>query len=89
MLEQLVGAGMDVARLNFSHGSLDEHAERIRNLRAAGEKAGRHLGILMDIQGPKIRVGDIEGGSYELIEGEIVTLTADRERSTPSCIYVA
>lgn len=80
---------MDVARLNFSHGSLDEHAERIRNLRAAGEKAGRHLGILMDIQGPKIRVGDIEGGSYELIEGEIVTLTADRERSTPSCIYVA
>lgn len=88
MVDKLVAAGMDVARLNLSHGSFAEHAARIRNIREAGRAAGRWVGILLDIQGPKIRIGDIEGGSRVLTEGEIVTLSADPSRHGPHCIYV-
>src|SRR5690554_5137765 len=88
VLEQLILAGMDVARLNFSHGTYEEHAARIENIRAASDKAGRHVAILMDIQGPKIRIGDIEGGSRELHEGEIVFLTPDPALQGPDTLYV-
>jgi len=52
----LIAAGMDVARLNFSHGTLEEHERRINNIRAAQKRAGRPIAILLDIQGPKIRI---------------------------------
>ncbi|HZG41652.1 MAG TPA: pyruvate kinase, partial [Longimicrobium sp.] len=53
----LVDAGMDVARINFSHGELDRHAETIANVRACSREKGRPIAILGDLQGPKIRVG--------------------------------
>jgi pyruvate kinase len=56
-IDSLIQAGMDVARINFSHGDLDRHAETIRNVRAASTRAGRPVAILGDLQGPKIRVG--------------------------------
>lgn len=65
-LEGLIEAGMDVARLNFSHGSEEWHRERIRLLRELAEEHGRPIGILLDIPGPKLRVGDIPAGSVEL-----------------------
>ncbi len=62
MLEKLVEAGMNVARLNFSHGSYEEHVEVIRAIRSISRTLSRPIGILLDLQGPKIRVGKLEGG---------------------------
>ncbi len=76
MLEKLILAGMNVARLNFSHGTHAEHAERIACLRSLAEELGRPVGILQDLQGPKIRVGILDP-SLELNEGEVVTLYAE------------
>jgi pyruvate kinase len=77
MLEALMTAGMDVARLNFSHGTYDEHALRIERIRAAAKKIGKHVGIMLDIKGPKIRTGKITGGEVELKDGATVVLTID------------
>ena len=59
MIEKLIRAGMDLARLNFSHGSYDEHLERITLIRSLSAKLGRTVGILQDLSGPKIRIGKI------------------------------
>ena len=62
MLEKLVAAGMNVARLNFSHGSYESHTEVIRSIRSVSRTMNRSVGILLDLQGPKIRVGKMAGG---------------------------
>lgn len=77
MLEALVDAGMDVARLNFSHGSHEQHAENIAKLRAASMKVRKPVGILGDLQGPKIRTGRFITGSTELKEGATFSITTD------------
>ncbi|MGH7164444.1 MAG: pyruvate kinase [Nitrospiraceae bacterium] len=77
--KDLVGmarAGMDVARLNFSHGDRAEHARAIRLLRDVAREVGRPLGILADLAGPKIRTGEIPGGVRRLRRGEEVVLSA-------------
>jgi pyruvate kinase len=71
----LMDAGMDVARLNFSHGDHDFHLKTIRTVRAEAQKRGRPVGILQDLQGPKIRVGKFENGSVELTPGAKFTIT--------------
>jgi pyruvate kinase len=76
-LGKLVAAGMDVARLNFSHGTHEDHARAIAAVRKAAEHAGRPIGILLDLQGPKIRVGKIKGGKVALKEGSEVTIVGD------------
>src|SRR6266508_2259568 len=73
MLEKLIRSGMNVARLNFSHGTHDEHAERIARIRRISEKVGVSIGILQDLQGPKIRVGEL-AEPIQLSEGEEITL---------------
>jgi pyruvate kinase len=73
ILEQLVRAGMNVARLNFSHGTHEQHAERIASIRKASRRLGLPIGILQDLQGPKIRVGELPE-ILQLSEGELVTL---------------
>jgi pyruvate kinase len=75
VLRALVRAGMNVARLNFSHGTFEEHARRIEALRAASGAAGREIAILADLPGPKIRIGSIAGESVELAAGASFTLT--------------
>ncbi len=77
MLERLLASGMDVARLNFSHGSHEQHALVIERLRAASLKVRKAVGILGDLQGPKIRTGRLVDGSIELIEGKEFTITTD------------
>jgi pyruvate kinase len=72
-LEKLTLAGMNVARMNFSHGTHEEHAERIARIRRVSEKLGRSVGILQDLQGPKIRVGQLDE-PIQLSEGETVLL---------------
>ncbi|NTX03493.1 pyruvate kinase [Myxococcus sp. CA051A] len=77
MLEALLENGMDVARLNFSHGSHEQHAENIAKLRAASLKVRKAVGILGDLQGPKIRTGRFTKGSTDLKEGGIFHITTD------------
>src|SRR5450631_2821964 len=77
MLEKLLAAGMDVARLNFSHGTHDQHARTISMLRAASLKVRKGVGILGDLQGPKIRTGKLQGGSVELVPGATLSITTD------------
>jgi pyruvate kinase len=76
MIAQLLDAGMDVARLNFSHGSHDDHLARIETLRSTALKKGRPLALLQDLQGPKIRTGTLEGGlPVTLLPGQPLTIT--------------
>ena len=75
MMEALIRAGMDVARLNFSHGSVGEHRARIEILRRLEKELERPVGILIDIQGPKIRLGDLGKEGVHLTKGEHVYVT--------------
>ena len=75
-MDRLVAAGMDAARLNFSHGTHAEHGERARLVREAQERAGRPLALIADLQGPKIRVGDLEAPRI-LVEGDEVVIAGE------------
>jgi pyruvate kinase len=79
VLAALIDAGMDVARLNFSHGTYAQHARRLRLLRRLARERGRTLAVLQDLQGPKIRTGLLEGGeSVELRSNARITITTRR-----------
>jgi pyruvate kinase len=73
-LERMVDAGLDVARLNFSHGNRDMHAENASRVRAAAAKVGRQVAILQDLPGPKLRIGALRDDLAELKPGERLTL---------------
>jgi pyruvate kinase len=73
-LEALLAAGMNVARLNFSHGTSAEHAERIERVRQAAARAGLTVAVLGDLQGPKLRIGDLPAGGRELARDEEIVL---------------
>ena len=75
ILEQLIEAGMNVCRLNFSHGTHDEHATLIKDIRATAERVGSTVAILQDLAGPKIRTGELAGGPVTLVEGQKFVLT--------------
>jgi pyruvate kinase len=70
VLEEMVRAGLDVARINFSHGGKEEQRRRVLTVRAAAEKVGRPVGILADLSGPKIRIESFEKGRIVLAEGQ-------------------
>lgn len=74
---ELVNAGMNVARINASHGSHEEHEERIRYVRRAAEETGQAVAVLVDLQGPKIRLGRFADGPVELAKGDIFTITTE------------
>ena len=75
MLEKLMEAGMDVARLNFSHSDHDFHRENVQRIRATAEKVGKPIAIMVDLQGPKLRMGKMQEGGISIVQGEHVTLT--------------
>lgn len=75
MLKTLIKEGMDVARLNFSHGDYEEHAARIDNIRKAAKAENKTVGILLDLQGPEIRTAKFKDGSAELVRDEYVYIT--------------
>jgi len=89
MLERLIRAGLNVARLNFSHGAFDEHAVRIARIRAAQQATGRRVAIMADLPGPKMRVGTIEPEPVDLRRGEAFTLTARDEPGTGERVSVS
>ena len=76
VLARMARAGMDVARLNFSHGTYQDHRRAIRAVRLASHRAGRTVGILLDLQGPRLRVGSFRGGAVRLAPGAQVLLTS-------------
>ncbi|HOB43109.1 MAG: pyruvate kinase [Bacillota bacterium] len=74
-LRSLANAGMDVARLNFSHGVHEEHAERIRRIRAVAAECGKNIPIMLDTKGPELRIGAFESGSITLAPGDTFIIT--------------
>ncbi|MBW9235184.1 hypothetical protein JQK62_23805 [Leptospira santarosai] len=75
MLEKLIEAGMNVARLNFSHGNHEEHGERIKRIREASKKTGKIVGILLDTKGPEIRTHQMENDAIELESGQALAIS--------------
>lgn len=81
-VKALIEAGMNVARLNLSHGTYVEHQSRFDQIRAAAKEAGRSVAILVDLQGPKIRLARFVNGPHELARGDIFTITTDEVDGT-------
>jgi pyruvate kinase len=79
VLEQLIAAGVNVVRMNFSHGTAQEHSDRVELVRQLASRLGRDVGILADLQGPKIRIGKFAQGRVQLTEGEAFTFDLDCE----------
>ncbi|GIQ65879.1 hypothetical protein PACILC2_44470 [Paenibacillus cisolokensis] len=74
---KLIEAGMNVARLNFSHGDFEEHGNRIRNIRQAAAELGKTVAILLDTKGPEIRLGKLKEEPIELVQDEYIVLTTE------------
>jgi pyruvate kinase len=89
VLEKMVTAGMDVARLNFAHGTPEQHAEIAAAIRTGAERAGRDVAILGDLPGPKLRIGPVAGGVAELARDSRVVLTPDAVEGTSERLPVA
>ena len=79
VLSRMIEAGLDVVRMNFSHGTAEEHKARVDLVRSLAKRAGRAVGVLVDLQGPKIRIGKFSEGSVTLHGGESFVLDADRD----------
>ncbi len=89
VLLSLVKEGVDIFRLNFSHGTHDDHLQVINHLTEIIEKYNIPIGILADLQGPKIRVGEIEGGKLELIKGDVLTFVNEPCIGNRNKIYLS
>lgn len=87
-LDAMLLAGMNVARLNFSHGDFTSHAKTIINLREASARTGRRLAIMADLPGPKMRIGEMEQEPIELQVGDQLILTTDEVIGNNSCVSV-
>ena len=81
-VKELINAGMNMARLNLSHGSYEEHQARLDSVRDAAKTAGRPVAILVDLQGPKIRLARFKAGPHDLARGDIFTITVDEVEGT-------
>lgn len=81
-IESVINAGVDVVRMNFSHGSPEEHKARVQMVRDAADKVGRVVGILGDLQGPKIRIDRFKKGKVTLVNGDTFILDADLDKES-------
>jgi len=81
-VRELIAAGMNMARLNLSHGGYDEHQNRLDRVREAATEAGVPVAILVDLQGPKIRLARFKDGPHDLARGDIFTITTDDVEGT-------
>ena len=88
VIEEMIKAGANVCRINFSHGSHENVLEQIRNIRAANKKLGAHAAILADLQGPKLRIGVVENNGIELVSGKEIIITTAECVGTAERIYI-
>ncbi|MDQ3758458.1 MAG: pyruvate kinase [Actinomycetota bacterium] len=86
---ELIQAGADVFRFNFSHGTASDHAENVEMAREAAKRCGKEIGILGDLPGPKLRLGDLEGGVVQLETGAEVTITTEEGPGDASTLPVS
>ena len=87
-LQDLMRAGVDVVRLNLSHGTVDEHLERLHRVRSAADTVGRQVAVLADLPGPKFRSGRFPEGGVDLVVGNSIELRAGDEPSDATCLHV-
>lgn len=88
IIAKLIRAGMNAARLNFSHGEWQDHKRRIRNVRQEAAKAGKHIALIQDLQGPKLRVGNMKDNAVTLKRGDELTLTSRKVLGSSELISV-
>lgn len=88
MMKKLIDAGLNVARLNFSHGDYEEHGNRIKNIRQASKELGKTVAILLDTKGPEIRIGKLKEEPIELVQDEYLTLTTEEILGDKERIHV-
>ena len=88
VLEAMFTAGLDICRINFSHGNYDAVKETVDNIRAINKKLNRHVGILGDLQGPKLRIGEVENNAVQLKEGEEIAITTQECVGTNERVYI-
>jgi pyruvate kinase len=86
VLDRMIEAGVDVVRLNFSHGTSDEHIQRAELVRSLAKTRGRAVGVLVDLQGPKIRIGKFKDGKITLKDGDRFVLDAECTEGTQECV---
>jgi len=87
-LSRLIEAGMRVARLNFAHGNEEQHRETVARIRAASQALGEPVAILQDLPGPKLRLGELPDGPFELVPGQEVTLCCESDKGGPDRLPV-
>ena len=88
ILVKMIEAGLNVVRLNFSHGSHEEHLKKIELVKKINKEHKTDVAIMLDTKGPEIRLGDFKAGEVELVEGEYITLTTDKCEGTKDLVHV-
>jgi pyruvate kinase len=88
VIEEIIKAGTDVCRINFSHGSYENVLDQIKIIRDINKKLGTHTAILADLQGPKLRIGVVEDNSVELVAGKEIIITTTECMGTAELIYI-
>jgi len=87
VLQGMIVNGLNVVRLNFSHGAHEDHKKVIDAVRAIDVELGTHTALLADLQGPKLRVGEMENGSVELVPGQKIQISTVKQIGTSKVIY--
>ena len=88
VLEEMIKAGVDICRINFSHGNYDDVKNAIQTIRSINKKLKTNVGILADLQGPKLRIGEVERNSVELINGNEIIFTTEKCIGTANKVYI-
>lgn len=88
ILEAMIKSGMSIARLNFSHGSYDDHLKVMDNIHELNKKLGLHIGVLADLQGPKIRLGEVKDDGVEIRNGHAITFTTEECVGTAEKVHI-
>ncbi len=89
VLEEIIDEGVDVLRLNFSHSNLEEHLKLINLIKEINAEKGLHVAIMADLQGPKLRIGEIENDHIDLEAGDIITFVTEKCMGTKEKIYIS
>ncbi|MDP6907954.1 MAG: pyruvate kinase [Flavobacteriales bacterium] len=87
-LEAMIKSGMNLARLNFSHGTHEDHLKVVDNIHELNKKLKLHIGLLADLQGPKIRLGEVENGAVEIRNGHSITFTTEECIGTDQKVHI-